>query len=536
MNKTRQAISTVALSICAALTCSLAVAAPAPVQLEQGWDAAARDEVHHLSFGSRILPYAWLLHLERADSTELLRSDGYLDSLGFIPTGASAANPDALPIGFSRTSDDNGDVWAGLTCAACHTGELSYQGQQVLIEGGAALINYSGLEQALVDAITATLGDAQKFSRFLAGVQPADTAVLRGQLEQRLGYLQQRQRTNASETPYGPGRLDAFGQIFNTVAVELLGLPANARPANAPVSFPFLWGASHLDLVQWNGSAPNQAPGPLVQNVTTALAVYGTADLKDYSGSAGYPSSVELVNLGTLQDHFYQLQAPRWPEALFGALDETRRQHGETLYSDNCLRCHALSDRAQPDRELRAILVPLAEIGTDATMARNFIDATAATGVLEGRDQMVLAGTSFGAEARTVDLVVHAAIGATLRHPLDAVRASLEGYHAVYSAQVSSNPEFYKARPLSGIWASAPYLHNGSVPNLHALLLPPEQRPASFGLGSRELDPVAVGYVDDAGGDRFDTRLAGNNNGGHVYGTGLNEEERMALIEYLKSL
>jgi mono/diheme cytochrome c family protein len=536
MNTTRKAILAVALSITTVLPFSVAWATPAVIQLDQGWDAQTREEVHHLSFGSRIVPYAWLLHLERGDSTELLRSDTYLDSLGFIPSLASTANPDGLPIGFSRTTDSDGEVWAGLTCAACHTGELSYQGQSVLIEGGAALIDYSGLEQALVDALTVTLADAQKFARFAGRMQASDAVALRGLLEQRLAYLKQRQLVNASATPYGHGRLDAFGQIFNTVAVELLGLADNARPADAPVSFPFLWDAPHLDLVQWNGSAPNQVPGPLVQNVTTALAVYGTAELKGHSGTAGYPSSVELLNLGTLQDHLYHLQAPLWPASVLGPLDETLRQRGETLYGDNCLSCHGLSDRQQPDRELRSILVPLADIGTDTTMARNFIDAKAATGVLEGRRQMVLSGSRFGAEARTVDLVIHAAIGASLRHPLDAVQASLEGYHAVYSAQVSSNPEFYKARPLSGIWATAPYLHNGSVPSLHDLLLPPDQRPASFGLGSRELDPVKVGYVDDASGDRFNTRLAGNGNGGHLYGTGLNDADRLALIEYLKSL
>src|SRR5205807_2120961 len=43
----------------------------------------------------------------------------------------------------------------------------------------------------------------------------------------------------------------------------------------------------------------------------------------------------------------------------------------------------------------------------------------------------------------------------------------------------------YTARPLNGVWATAPYLHNGSVPNLYALLLPPDQRPADFWVGTR---------------------------------------------------
>jgi len=106
------------------LSAALAGNAAAPVTLEQGWDSAVRDQMHHLGFGSRIVPYAWLLNLELADSTELLRSERSLSALGFIPTGASKANPDALPIGFSRSTDSGGEVWAGLTCAACHTGEV----------------------------------------------------------------------------------------------------------------------------------------------------------------------------------------------------------------------------------------------------------------------------------------------------------------------------------------------------------------------------------------------------------------------------
>ncbi|NVK40785.1 MAG: hypothetical protein HWE39_06035 [Oceanospirillaceae bacterium] len=518
----------------ASLAASAVPAAPSALPLDQGWDRATRDEVHHLSFGSRILPLGWLLNLERADSQELLRSDAALVQLGFIPSGPGEGNPDGLPVGISRTTDDQGEVWAGLTCAACHTGEIRYQGQSLLIEGGQALIDYSGLEEALIASLTATLEDPHKYARFEARVQPVVSAELRGQLQQRLGYLKQRQAMNASKTPYGPGRLDAFGQIFNTVAVELLGIEDNARAADAPVSFPFLWGAPHLDLVQWNGSAPNQAPGPLVQNVTTALAVYGSADLRGHSGRAGYPSTVELSHLGTLQAHFYDLEAPRWPAQVLGSLDSAKRDRGEVLYRDHCLSCHGISERGKPDRELRATLVPLDEIGTDATMARNFVEATAATGALEGRDKMVLAGEPFGTEARTIDLVIHAAIGATLRHPLEAVRATLQDYHSVYSATVSPNPLFYKARPLSGVWATAPFLHNGSVPTLYDLLLPPERRPASFTLGNRELDPVKVGF---AGGDsRFDTRLAGNGNGGHRYGTGLEDADRYALIEYLKSL
>ena len=98
----------------------------------------------------------------------------------------------------------------------------------------------------------------------------------------------------------------------------------------------------------------------------------------------------------------------------------------------------------------------------------------------------------------------------------------------------------YKARPLDGIWATAPYLHNGSVPTLHDLMLPEDQRPTKFAVGQLEYDPVKVGYIHDPEDQRapfvFDTSLPGNSNQGHNFAANLNEDERWALVEFLKTL
>ena len=103
-------------------------------------------------------------------------------------------------------------------------------------------------------------------------------------------------------------------------------------------------------------------------------------------------------------------------------------------------------------------------------------------------------------------------------------------------------PPAYESRVLHGIWATAPYLHNGSVPNLWELLLPPEQRKPSFMVGSKVYDPVNVGYVTDSSPFK-DGKLVvgagaepGNSNAGHDFGKDLNDDERWALIEYLKQL
>ena len=96
----------------------------------------------------------------------------------------------------------------------------------------------------------------------------------------------------------------------------------------------------------------------------------------------------------------------------------------------------------------------------------------------------------------------------------------------------------YKARPLDGVWATAPFMHNGSVPNLYEMLLPASQRSAAFRLGTHSFDPVKVG-VDQSAEDNsftFDTTKAGNHNTGHEFGASLTDEQRWQLIEYLKTL
>jgi len=96
---------------------------------------------------------------------------------------------------------------------------------------------------------------------------------------------------------------------------------------------------------------------------------------------------------------------------------------------------------------------------------------------------------------------------------------------------------------LKGIWATAPYLHNGSVPTLYDLLHP-DQRPARFTVGDREFDPAKIGYRGDPNltGPNvwiYDTTQPGNSNIGHsgdAFGTNLPEDQKAALLEYLKKL
>ena len=112
--------------------------------------------------------------------------------------------------------------------------------------------------------------------------------------------------------------------------------------------------------------------------------------------------------------------------------------------------------------------------------------------------------------------------------------------------QDTKGKKVYRAKTLVGIWATAPFLHNGSVPSIYDLLHAAAQRPATFTTGQREYDPVRLGYQQDPtkyvgpGGSAptvFDTKLPGNSNAGHeweFYPT-LTDEQRYQIIEFLKT-
>jgi len=106
----------------------------------------------------------------------------------------------------------------------------------------------------------------------------------------------------------------------------------------------------------------------------------------------------------------------------------------------------------------------------------------------------------------------------------------------------------YRPHPLNGIWASPPYLHNGSVPNIYQLLSPYEERDKVFYTGNRLYDVDHLGYVSERfrGGFRYDTSVAGNSNYGHLFqgggpgngviGPELEPQQRLRIMEYLKTL
>jgi len=355
------------------------------------------------------------------------------------------------------------------------------------------------------------------------------------------------------------------------------------RP-DAPVSYPFLWDIPQHDYVQWNGIGANADLGPIGRNAGEVIGVFGTLDWAEEPGTSfssfisgqgirathiSFASSLKVHNLRLIEDRLKSLQSPQWPEDILPPIDQARKVRGERLFTTYCEACHTRIKRDDPKRRIVAHMSRLTDIGTDQKMARNAATYAGLSGIL--RNQYVTAGPGdvlINEQAPVAALLTKATLSVVATPEeknflqrgydwiYDLVAAFLSNdikpslKHGNYDPDTTAEPYAsllsYKARSLNGIWATAPYLHNGSVPTLYDLLLPKkrdgdpkdgEHRPDQFQVGSREFDPERVGLKSSGyNGFTFDTRHAGNSNAGHTYGTGLDKEERLDLLEYLKSL
>ncbi|MFW5425934.1 MAG: di-heme-cytochrome C peroxidase [Methylophagaceae bacterium] len=536
--------------------------------LEQNWSDKDREYFYFADQGSRLIPYDYFLHLEQANNQQLLRSDDNMVQFGFIATDASKNNPDGLPIGLSRNGDH-----MGPTCAACHTQQITYQDQIVRIDGGQAFIDLNLFLTEITSSLKATMDDKEKFVRFqqrLLGDKASD--VQQKQLKQGLQAAYEKRANhliaNNSDVVSGFTRLDAFGAILNQ-ALLATGEANNTNPPTAPTSYPYLWDTPQHDYVEWNGSQSNSGVGALARNIGEVIGVFGDIETEttNWLGfiDGGYKSSIQASELRELEHVVAQLYSPVWPES-FPEIDTNLAKIGRGLYKNHCIQCHVDIDRTDPLRKIQVRMSTLGEIKTDPLMAENAIYFKGKTGKFEGRPRYYFAGDALPEEAPAIHIANNIMIGILKDNPLQAYLAKrdakklghpdvnhppkyVDGEIIEHGKEVSDHALLaYKARPLNGIWTSAPFLHNGSVPNMYQLLLPAEQRVKQFSIGSLEFAPKTMGFESSATCGTssehflFDTTLKGNSNSGHEYGTGyygkpaLTEQERWALIEYLKTI
>jgi hypothetical protein len=518
------------------------------VYLSQNWTPAESLQFYFTSQGSQILPYDWFLVLESAADETLLRDDRNMLKFGYLLQKKDDWNPDALPVGFVK-DDVSPRAWLGLTCAACHTSQINYKGVGYRIDGGPSLADVRAFLAAVVEAEKVLKGKDSPAAR------DELKEMLTATIERREGY---NKRNFPPADSSGSGRVDAFGAIVNEVFHEAAIIPAGspdpamagAEPATAPVSYPCLWDTPQHDFVQWNGVVDNKGLGPLGRNVGEVLGVFGRLDIPKQPSRTGYSSSVQVRQLAVLEGLVTTLWSPLWPDGL-PAIDPKLRQEGEDIYRKvNCALCHQDIVRTDPNRKVKAKLIA---VGTDRSLSVNFAKRRTSTGKLNGAYKQVVgppitSGDKLGPEGGAEEVLSHAVIGTIIGSgypaPEDELtkieyrrrQANISGHFESPTAPGS----IYKGRPLNGIWATAPYLHNGSVSTLADLLKPAKDRRKKFPMGSREFDPEEVGLRTDVTGySEYDTAVPGNSNAGHEgkdFGTDLTDKEKRALLEYLKSL
>lgn len=547
------------------------------IYADQGWTTADRDIFYTTSQGSRMMPYDWFKALRRLDVDEPFGAD-QLKRYGYLPNERSRIN---LPVGFvidSRVIPNQ----LGMTCAACHTGQLEYQKggvtHELRLDGAPANADFQFFLTDLTAAARATSADPKRFNAFArvmldAAFSEAKAAALKTEFDTWIKQFGEFMDKSLPPSPWGPGRLDAFNMIFNRVAGRDLGLPQNFAVADAPTSYPFLWNASKQDHTQWTGAVENGLfIHALGRNTGEVFGVFAMFNPK--RGAITVPpvppvifygdNSADFAGLQALEEKIVALKAPRWPREVF-PIDDPLAARGKILFETNCGGCHG---ERQSGLVLGAWATPVQVVGTDPKTSKNAANRMVDSGILNGSLMPKPPGARLAARANATDVLANSVVGSLLAgalsgedgvnrailsdlntigrgQELDPIKISqflLENLSGLYRKPSTAGEGAYEARVLYGIWATAPYLHNGSVPNLWELLTPPKDRKTTFMVGSRLFDPKNVGYATDQSLFKNGTfvtdpsNMNGNGNGGHIYGTTLSEDERWAIIEYLKTL
>jgi hypothetical protein len=443
---------------------------------------------------------------------------------GYAAFGLPWIEGTEFPAGFSRKTI--GFERVGFNCALCHATQYRTGPDEppVIVAAGGS---HTADIQAMLDFFTQAANDP-RFN--------AETILTQIDMSYPLSWID-RQLYKFLYIPMTRKRLQEQGRDFAWAD----DLPRWGPGRDAPMN---LTKFNFLDM-EVDGSVDN-TDFPALWNLQTRVQPGRTWPQDDHSLTADWstldiePSRLMLMNLDgattsfravvidsalglqakntrffrrrvqELEDWLMTLPAPKYPLPIDRELAAT----GQAVFEQNCATCHA-SGR---DNRLGTV-IPLAEIGTDPERANAWSREAADRANRLVLDRFRLARTPMG----------------------------------------QPEPAGYVALQLDGVWLRAPYLHNGSVPTLRAMLEPVERRPRSFYRGYDVIDRWNGGFVSRrCGGDQaelpeepesvqwgcmpdhkgwfYDTAERGNSNRGHLHGTTLDDDAKDALVEYLKTL
>ena len=427
----------------------------------------------------------------------------------------------ALPLGMSRRNVSGLDV-VYLNCAACHTGTVrdAPGAPQRWVAGMPAHQFNLGAwgkflttipkdqkftPQRFLDQIDAMQDDSHRLVpkpdfidrlilRYYAIYLMRDKLLVLGQ---RLSFI--------DNSTWGPGRVDTFN-----APKALLNFPmerADPKELMGNCDFPSVWNQGprkgmHL---HWDGNNTSVDE----RNLSAAF------------GTGAYPPILDKDRVLRMAKYLETAQPPAYPYVI----DKQLAAKGKPVYEQYCAHCHGTPqppfratapvegacDYERPNAECVGTVTPIEKIGTDPSRLNSY------TWLLAVNQSTLYAGYEKD-------------WGFSEPYP--------QRFHLFRKTHGYANS------PLDGIWLRAPYLHNGSVPNLRELLELSSARTKVFYRGNDVFDRESIGFVSDLpsqGGReffRFDTAQPGNGNQGHegqAYGTELPPDEKQALIEYLKT-
>lgn len=564
----------------------------------KAWDATAWNAFYTQDQGSRLIPFAWARALKLPDGRPFLADS--LARYGYLPNPASPIT--GLPVGFLVADGELSLNCAACHTREIEVGGKAWRidGGPALADIGAL---WADLDLA-VGRLKDDPGAFSEFAKaVIASGENEDEASLKKKVEawheRHHAITKAGLPTPPQRAPWGAGRLDAVGMILNRVTGLDIGDPpshiiaSNFVMADAPVRPPFLWNAWRQDQTQWPGFLKNgDRILALSRNVGQVFGVFGTFyPFRDPGRLLKFNfvdhNSTNFKGLEALERGVEKIEPPKWP----WTLDEALARKGEAIFmrhtdsrnagASGCADCHW--ERPGEPRLLNqdTWCTPVQDVGTDAREYINYFKPgwTVKTGALTGADIPVV--DDFGPlqpEDSPLRLLGTAVRGAILQQYLpvrldarEAARADLarvllaptlewlktdlkDAYRTAEQMKArASAPAIcagvpkppgdfkYEARVLHGIWAAAPYLHNGSVPTLAELLKPEKERVGAFHIGpAYDIENVGLAVGQHApAATRLDTgcdRTSGVSHCGHNYGVDLSADEKRALLEYLKKL
>ena len=511
------------------------------VALDQGpdWNPTNQAAFYYADQGTWIMPYEWAKALKLPNGQSFLSQ--LTSSYGYLPNPVSTGNPEGLPVGFLVANPGTKNQQLSMNCAACHTRQIKVEGIQYRVDGGPAFSNAYALFDGIDLIVGNTLSDPVVFDAFQAAVQvPAET--LRTQLNTWYKPYNTLMTRALPTEHWGIGRLDAVAMLQNRVSGLDIGpiedqtiIASNIAVAAQPVRYPFIWNSGKQDFTQWAGTSINgDATYAFSRNTGEALGVFALfkprADPAVVGGvnflienSVNYKS---VLNIQTLVD---QIGSPKWP----WPVDNAMVFQGKGLYEKNCASCHGIKQGQPRPGNANTWATPVQNVNTDSSYYKNFAVPTTSSGILTGLTVPFSTNTVPASGAASVSLFDVANSSALLQFD-----PSIDLSIKAPNREVGS----FESKVLQGVWSAAPYLHNGSVPTMAALLTPAADRPTSFQVGP-VYDLVNLGLaVEQPNGSatvRVTTDCAvmeGNSRCGHEFGTLLTADEKKALIEYLKTL